>query len=576
MRRIRRSRRRAILLTLVAAALLFALLCPVGRCLSRRPTEKVIVVGAGVAGLAAAAALSGLASVLILEAQDRLGGRVHTNRSLGGVPIELGAAWIHRADGNLVSGLAAQYGCRTVVSENKRLVVYGESGSRVDATTTATVYGLLSKRIMPALLRQRRRLREDGHDDLSLGALMASMRDVRQLAGVSRCVLDFLLFRDIVQDHTADLWQTSAARYDTDHYGGRGKDHVLPGGYDCIVNGLAKSAAPAEIRSGRQGEVTKLMWGAHGVSAATADGLVHTADRVIVTVPLGVLKAGLGDATPAANGRRAVSDTSATASAAAASAAGAGASTLPLPPPQPPREVGAPIRFEPSLPSAQRLAIHRLGWGEALKVGLRFPVAFWPADAHFLGKVGGGCDNLGSARHMEFLNVAMYVDGSPPVLLMETEQAHARELAALDDKGILREVTGALRRMYPESYVEPVGHVIARLGQNPFQRGAFTYMPTGATHQLHTTLGAPLAGGRLLIAGEHTSALHAGTVHGAVVAGRKAAAHALAAMAGGDAMRGGELYEEEYTRKLFTQIYGSNGGIEEDGAEEEEEWDRNP
>ena len=46
-------------------------------------------------------------------------------------------------------------------------------------------------------------------------------------------------------------------------------------------------------------------------------------------------------------------------------------------------------------------------------------------------------------------------------------------------------------------------------------------------------------------------------------------------MAGGDAMRGGELYEEEYTRKLFTQIYGSNGGIEEDGAEEEE-WDRNP
>ena len=125
MRRIRRSRRRAILLTLVAAALLFALLCPVGRCLSRRPTEKVIVVGAGVAGLAAAAALSGLASVLILEAQDRLGGRVHTNRSLGGVPIELGAAWIHRADGNLVSGLAAQSGCRTVVSDNKRLVVYG-------------------------------------------------------------------------------------------------------------------------------------------------------------------------------------------------------------------------------------------------------------------------------------------------------------------------------------------------------------------------------------------------------------------------------------------------------------------
>ena len=51
--------------------------------------ERVIIVGAGAAGLAAAAALSGYADVTVLEARDRLGGRVHTNHTLG-APIELG------------------------------------------------------------------------------------------------------------------------------------------------------------------------------------------------------------------------------------------------------------------------------------------------------------------------------------------------------------------------------------------------------------------------------------------------------------------------------------------------------
>ena len=235
-----------------------------------------------------------------------------------------------------------------------------------------------------------------------------------------------------------------------------------------------------------------------------------------------------------------------------------------FPPPQPPREVVHPTTGRLCLaqrPFIASVGARHSGWA-AVSCGR-------PADAHFLGKVSGGYDNLG--RHaMEFLNVAMYVDGSPPVL-METEQAHARELAALDDKGILREVTGALRRMYL-SYVEPVGHVIARLG-SPFQRGAFTCMPTGATHQLHTTLGAQLTGGRCS-AQESTPVLC--TLDGPWRSRCWRRPLPMRWRRWREAMQcGGELYEEEYTRKLFTQIYGNNGGIEEDGAEEEE-WDRNP
>jgi len=59
--------------------------------------QEVIVVGAGVAGLAAAVRLTeaGL-SVLILEARDRIGGRVYPQRVHGlEVPIEFGAEFVH-------------------------------------------------------------------------------------------------------------------------------------------------------------------------------------------------------------------------------------------------------------------------------------------------------------------------------------------------------------------------------------------------------------------------------------------------------------------------------------------------
>jgi renalase len=55
-----------------------------------------LVIGAGTAGLAAAQTLNNAGEqVLVLEARDRIGGRVYTDRSLSDVPVELGAEFIH-------------------------------------------------------------------------------------------------------------------------------------------------------------------------------------------------------------------------------------------------------------------------------------------------------------------------------------------------------------------------------------------------------------------------------------------------------------------------------------------------
>ena len=71
----------------------------------------VVVVGAGAAGLAAAARLSRAAlSVVVLEGQGRIGGRAHTLAARSDLPIDLGCGWLHSADRNPLAALFARTG----------------------------------------------------------------------------------------------------------------------------------------------------------------------------------------------------------------------------------------------------------------------------------------------------------------------------------------------------------------------------------------------------------------------------------------------------------------------------------
>ena len=79
---------------------------------------QVVVVGAGIAGLAAAKDLqeSGY-EVTVLEASNRIGGRIYTDRSLG-FPLEIGANWIHsnQAESNRLMFLKEELGIKTNIS----------------------------------------------------------------------------------------------------------------------------------------------------------------------------------------------------------------------------------------------------------------------------------------------------------------------------------------------------------------------------------------------------------------------------------------------------------------------------
>ncbi|MGA0946557.1 MAG: FAD-dependent oxidoreductase [Candidatus Nanopelagicales bacterium] len=95
------------------------------RILSRRDARSAIVIGAGIAGAAAARSLADAGTrVTVLEARNRIGGRIDSNRSWG-VPVELGAAWIHGTGGNPLVPLARDAGLRLVPTDYDDAVARG-------------------------------------------------------------------------------------------------------------------------------------------------------------------------------------------------------------------------------------------------------------------------------------------------------------------------------------------------------------------------------------------------------------------------------------------------------------------
>ena len=90
--------------------------------------KTVLVIGAGIAGLAAARKLKNNGfNVIVLEAQDKIGGRLRTNRSLG-IAFDEGASWIHGVNGNPISTLAQEAGMTTYFTDNDSFVCYDIGG----------------------------------------------------------------------------------------------------------------------------------------------------------------------------------------------------------------------------------------------------------------------------------------------------------------------------------------------------------------------------------------------------------------------------------------------------------------
>lgn len=415
----------------------------------------VIVVGAGISGLAAARYLADHGEdVLVLEARDRIGGRIWTSGTWAGAPVDLGASWIHGIDGNPITALAAKAKARTVVTDLESVTDYSADGAELSSDQEQAL-----ERWRKAAADALTSFQANEDKDASLRSVVEDAVDWPSLSDEDRALLNWDL-NDYEHEYSGSDDQMSGLYFDDDAKI-NGADVLFPQGYHQITDYLAQGLT---IRTGQV--VQHIDWDDSGVTVTTDKGAFQ-GDRVVVTLPLGVLQSGK-------------------------------------------------VTFGPGLPGDKTTAISKLGVGVLNKCYLRFPTVFW-ADTDWLQYVPD-VDHYG--QWAQWINVARPT--GRPVLLGFNAADFGRGIESWSDQKIVDSAMATLKLMYGGDIPDPLDFQITRWASDPYARGSYSFTKLGATPAMRDHLAAAV-GDRVHFAGEATDRMNFATVHGAYNSGIRAA-----------------------------------------------------
>jgi polyamine oxidase len=417
---------------------------------------RVIVVGAGVAGLAAAdAARHTGADVVVLEARDRIGGRIRT-APLGPGSIDLGAAWVHNPVGNPVAEALTTAG---IGSRND-----GAYWSRMAVWRNGWVGGPESTALTAAV-------EADWDPSEAIAALPGNDRYVdgvewyladRELDGVVgelvRFGLLWILGPLVIAGHPDRVSLAGAAAYAD----GSGGNLVLTGGYRALVDRLSD-----ELDIRLDAPVAGVEHGGGEVLVRSGDETIE-GDRVVLTVPRGVLQSGT-------------------------------------------------LALDPPLGAEHAAAVERLAMGTLEKVAFRFSEPFWPESVWQITRVA---DDRAFPIWFDFT-----LHAGAPTLVALYNPAATPGLAGLSVEERVERALEALREMFG-SVPAPEETLASDWAGDPWARGSYSYIPLGAGVDDMRRLAEPLSG-RVSLAGEATVPACYGTVEAAFVSGLRAAAHVM-------------------------------------------------
>jgi monoamine oxidase len=449
---------------------------------SRTRDADLVVVGAGLAGLAAArAAVADGAEVIVVEARDRVGGRVLNEHIGDDKVVEVGAQWIGPTQDRL-AGLAAELGVGTfpTYAAGENVIEYGGRLRR---------YRGAIPRINPAVLldveRAQRRLNRlarrvpleapwEAQGAAKLDAQTAATWMRRNLATrPGRMLLqlgieavwaaqpeDLSLLHVLFYIHSAGSLQRL---FDTEN--GAQQDRFV-GGSQRVALRMAEELGDQRLILGSP--VRRVRHGSEGVTVE-GDGLTVRAKRAILAIA------------PTLAGR---------------------------------------VAYDPPLSGFRDQLTQRMPMGTVAKCMALYDEPFWRGE----GLSGQGTSDTGPVK-LTYDNSPP--DGSPGVLLGFLEGRHARELGRLPAAERRSAVIDCFRRLFGPRAARPHAYVERLWAEEEWSRGCYgCHMPTGAWTNYGRALRAPI--GPLHWAGAEYATVWNGYMDGAVGSGRHAASEALA------------------------------------------------
>ncbi|HEU4623453.1 MAG TPA: NAD(P)/FAD-dependent oxidoreductase [Steroidobacteraceae bacterium] len=431
--------------------------------------HDVLVIGAGAAGLAAAATLAaGGRSVLVLEARDRVGGRIWTRHEPGlAAPIELGAEFVHGYAPCTVAWLARA----------------GKSAIETEDSHWRLENGVLRQRdsffqvVQQAMLAHRDELTHDVSLDEALERILKDdlSEDAKRYA------------RMMAEGFDAADTARASARAIADEWTGQLLSNAPQsrpgGGYTSLLAALVGALPADKVQVRLQTRVREVRWSRGKVEVSGESfGKPFTtqAARAIVTLPLGIL--------------------------------------------QLPADSPDAVRFTPALDAKQR-AVRSIGFGPVVKLVLKFQTAFWENLDDGRYRDGG----FFHAPGCEFRTFWTALPIRAPVLNAWAGGTGAARLAAkYDFTGLVDAALASLDVLFDhqcdvrEQLDAAYSHDWAR---DPFSHGAYSYVAVGGG-SAQEDLAKPLDD-TLFFAGEATETDEFATVTGALMSGERAAHEVL-------------------------------------------------
>lgn len=408
--------------------------------------KTVVVVGAGISGLTAARDLQKVGfKVIVLESQDRVGGRLRTDRSLG-LAFDEGASWIHGIRRNPITDLAQEAGMTTLETLDESLKSYDVGG----VLRKSEVYDKAEEEFYTVL----KTMMKSGNENQSFETVFNKLYPAKSNDRLWR----FLLSSFVTFD-TGDLDKLSSLLYDEgEEYGGA--EVIATNGYDNIPKFLAKGL---DVRLNQK--VSKIDYTSEKISVYHNAGVL-SADFVVVSVPLGVLKAQV-------------------------------------------------INFVPALPKLKQTAIQKVGMSCVNKFVLVWETAFWD-DVQYISYTPEIRDKFNY-----FVNIKKF-SPNHNALMTFAYANFARQTETMSDIQVTAEIMNHLRDIYGKNIPNPTKMLRTKWQSNEHSYGAYSFTAVG-TEMRHFDELAAAENNKLFFAGEHTEKNYFSTAHGAYLSGLREA-----------------------------------------------------
>lgn len=413
-----------------------------------REKPSVLVVGAGISGLTAAKELNDNGyHVTVLEASDHIGGRVVTDRTTD-FTFDKGASWIHTPIGNPITQIAKESGIELFRTDDDSLLLFDQDGNRYT----------------DAQIQEGEQFYDRVLDELSQNANPGeSFSDSYQRLYPkehNNALNKYLFSSYLTFDSGSGLKTLSSSLYNEGELY-EGDDMMVTNGYDLLPKYLAKNL---DIKLNER--VIEIDYSNHNNIKIVTEGQEYHAQKVIVTVPLGVLKKNA-------------------------------------------------IKFKPELPDFKKNAINNIGMGIVDKFYLEFPKVFWD-DVQYIGYTSEQLDKFNY-----FLNVN-HINKNINSLMTFAFADSAKELEDMTDEMVIDEIMENLTSIYGKDIPKPSTFIRTKWGNDENTYGSYSYTATSTKMSDFEDMAEPIDN-VIFFAGEHTNVSYFSNVHGAYLSGIRSA-----------------------------------------------------